>query len=153
MVKFPILCVWDSPGRSENLRKRQIQKLVYHFSFHFIPFGLPSGSEVKASARNAGDLDSIPGSGSSPGEGYGNPLQNSCLENPKNRGAWSATVHGIAKSWTRLSDLQKSLNQNKGLQSYKGGFDELSQNSYEQVSSFFFSSFCLNQYILGTVLV
>ena len=46
------------------------------------------GSEVKVSARNAGDLGSIPGSGSFPGEGNGNPLQYSCLENPKNRGAW-----------------------------------------------------------------
>ena len=47
----------------------------------------------------------IPGSGSSPGGGHGNPLQYSCLENPMNRGAWQATVHGITKSQTRLSDL------------------------------------------------
>ena len=57
------------------------------------------------SARNAGDLGSIPGLGSSPGEGNGNPLQYSCLENPKNGGAWYATVHGVIKSWTRLSDF------------------------------------------------
>ena len=50
------------------------------------------GSEVKASACNAGDLGSIPGSGRSPGEGNGNPLQYSCLENPMDRGAWWATV-------------------------------------------------------------
>ena len=49
---------------------------------------LPGGSEVKASAWNAGDLGSIPGSGRSPGEGNGNPLQYSCLENPMERGAW-----------------------------------------------------------------
>jgi len=55
---------------------------------------LPGGSEVKASARNAGDLGSIPGSGRSPGEGNGNPLQYSCLENPMGGGAWWATVHG-----------------------------------------------------------
>ena len=68
-----------------------------------IPKGnLPGGSEVKASARNAGDLGSIPGLGRSPGEGNGNPLQYSCLENSMDRGA---TVHGVAKSWTRLSDL------------------------------------------------
>ena len=48
----------------------------------------PGGSEVKASASNAGDLGSIPGSGRSPGEGNGNPLQYSCLENPMDRGAW-----------------------------------------------------------------
>ena len=62
--------------------------------------GFPGGSEVKASARNVGDLGSIPVSGRSPGEGKGNPLQYSCLENPMDRGAWQATVHGIAKSRT-----------------------------------------------------
>ena len=60
--------------------------------------------EVKASACNAGDLGSIPGLGRSPGEGNGNPLQYSCLENPMDGGAWWATVHGVAKSWTRLSE-------------------------------------------------
>ena len=65
----------------------------------------PGGSEVKASASNAGDLGLIPGSGRSPGEGNGNPLQYSCLENPMDRGAWWATVHGVAKSQTRLSDF------------------------------------------------
>ena len=60
---------------------------------------------VKASAYNAGDLGSIPGSGRSPGEGNGNPLQYSCLENPMDGGAWLPTVHGIAKSRTRLSDF------------------------------------------------
>jgi len=67
--------------------------------------GFPGGSEVKASASNVGDLGSIPGSGRSPGEGNGNPLQYSCLENPMDRGAWWATVHGVSKSWTQLSDL------------------------------------------------
>ena len=50
--------------------------------------GFPGGSEVKASAYNAGDLGSIPGLGRSPGEGNGNLLQYSCLENPMDRGAW-----------------------------------------------------------------
>ena len=50
--------------------------------------GFPGGSEVKASAWNAGDLALIPGSGRSPGEGNGNPLQYSCLENPMEGGAW-----------------------------------------------------------------
>ena len=67
--------------------------------------GFPGGSEVKASACNAEDLGLIPGSGRSPGEGNGNPLQYSCLENPMDGGAWWATVHGVAKSWTRLSDF------------------------------------------------
>ena len=54
---------------------------------------------------NAGDMDSIPGSGRSPGEGDGNPLQYSCLGNPMDRGAWQATVHGTEKNWTQLSNL------------------------------------------------
>ena len=65
----------------------------------------PGGSDGKASAYSAGDLGSIPGLGRSPGEGNGNSLQNSCLENPMDRGAWQATVHGVAKSQTRLSDF------------------------------------------------
>ena len=60
----------------------------------------PGGSDGKASACNAGDPGSIPESGSSPGEGNGNPLQHSCLENPMDRGAWQATVRGVAKSQT-----------------------------------------------------
>ena len=51
------------------------------------PWGFPGGSEGKVSARNVGDLGSIPGSGRSPGEGKGNPLQDSCLENPMDGGA------------------------------------------------------------------
>ena len=66
--------------------------------------GFPSGSEGKASACDAEDPGSIPGSGRSPGEGNGNPLQYSCLENPMDRGAWWATVHGVAKSWTWWSN-------------------------------------------------
>ena len=72
----------------------------------------PGGSEVKASVCNAGDLGSIPGSGRSPAEGNGNPLQYSWLENPMDGGAWWATVHGVAKSRTLLSDFtlgQKTL--------------------------------------------
>ena len=65
----------------------------------------PGGSEVKASACNVGDLGSIPGLGRPPGEGNGNPLQYSCLENPIDGGAWWAIAHGVAKSWTWLSDL------------------------------------------------
>ena len=67
--------------------------------------GFPGGSEVKVSACSAGDLGSIPGLGRSLGEGNGNPLQYSCLENPMDGGAWRAIVHGVAKSQTRLSDL------------------------------------------------
>ena len=59
---------------------------------------------MQETACNAGDMDLIHGSGRSPGEGNGNPLQYSCQENPMDRGAWQATVHGVAKSWTRLSN-------------------------------------------------
>ena len=68
-------------------------------------WGFPGGSDSKASAYNVGDLCSIPGSGRSPGEGNGNPLQYSCLENSMDGGAWWATVHGVSKSRTRLSDF------------------------------------------------
>ena len=68
-------------------------------------YGFPGGSEVKASACNVGDLGSIPGSGRSPGEGNGNPLQYSCPENPMDGGAWWAAVHGVAKRRTRLSNF------------------------------------------------
>ena len=69
----------------------------------------PGGSEVKASACNVGDLGSIPGSGRSPGEGNDNPLQYSCLENPMDGGTWWATVHGVTKSRTRLSNFTSPL--------------------------------------------
>ena len=59
---------------------------------------------VKESACNVGDQGSIPGSGRSPGEGNGTPLQYSCLEKSMGRGAWQATVHGVTKSRTQLSD-------------------------------------------------
>ena len=54
-------------------------------------------SDGKESACNAGEPGSIPGLGRSPGEGNGNPLQYSCLDNPKDRGDWQATVHGVAR--------------------------------------------------------
>ena len=62
-------------------------------------------SNGKASVYNVGDLGSIPGLGRSPGQANGNPLQYYCLENPMDREAWQATVHGVAKSWIRLSDF------------------------------------------------
>ena len=62
--------------------------------------GFPDGSEVKEPACNVGDMGSILGLGRSPGEGNGYPLQYSYLENPMDRGAWWATVHGVAKSQT-----------------------------------------------------
>ena len=66
--------------------------------------GFPGGSG-KELVCGAGDSGSIPGLGRSPGEGNGNPLQYSCLENSMDRGVWQATVHGVAKSWTQLSEF------------------------------------------------
>ena len=65
--------------------------------------GFPGGSEGKASAYNVGDLGSIPELGRSPGEGSGNPLQYSYLENPIDRGTWQAIVHGVARAGHNLA--------------------------------------------------
>ena len=65
--------------------------------------GFPGGSDSKDSVCNAGNPGLIPGLGSSPGEGNGNPLQYSCLENLVDRGAWQAPVHGVAKSQTLVN--------------------------------------------------
>ena len=79
---------------------------VYHiFCKLYGLCGLPCVSDSKECTCNAGDLDSILGLGRSPGEGHGNPLQFSCLENPMNRGAWWATVCRFAKIPTRLKWL------------------------------------------------
>ena len=67
-------------------------------------------------AYNAGDPGLIPGLGRSPGEGNGNPLQYFCLENPRDRGAWWATVHGVPKSWTRLSDFTFTFRRHRNIQ-------------------------------------
>ena len=64
--------------------------------------GGPSGKNPLANIGDVRDVGSIPGSGRSPGEGCGNPLQYSCLENPMDRGAWQTMVHRVAKSWTQL---------------------------------------------------
>ena len=66
-------------------------------------------SDGKESACNMGDLGLIPGLGRSSGGGHGNPLQYSCLENPMDRGAWQAAVHGVAKSGTRLSNGERHV--------------------------------------------
>ena len=63
----------------------------------FPDLGFPGGSVVKNPPANAGDMGSIPGSGRSPGEGNGNPLQDSCLGSSTDRGDWQATVHRVAK--------------------------------------------------------
>ena len=75
-----------------------------NYRFILVSKGFPCGSDGRESSCNPGDLGLIPGSGRYPGEWNGHTLQYSCLENSMDRGAWPATVHGIAKSWTKLRD-------------------------------------------------
>ena len=82
---------------------------TYSESFSFFSRDFAGGSDDKASVYNAGDLGSIPGLGRSLGDGNGNPLQYSCLKNPMDRGALWATVQGVAKSQTQLSDFTFTL--------------------------------------------
>ena len=72
-------------------------------------WGFPSGLDSKESDCNVGNLSSVPGSGRSPGEGNGNPLQYSCLENPMDRGAWRATVHRVTESDATDGTLRHSV--------------------------------------------
>ena len=95
---------------------------IKQFSIHFIKDQnsvsyFVGGSDSKASVYNTGDPGSIPGLGRSLEEGNGNPLQDYCLENPMDRGAWQATVHGVAESDTterlHFTSLQSLLNEKK----------------------------------------
>ena len=91
--------------------RTQLKRLSMHIQrllTRFRTLGFPGGSDGKESAHNGGDLGSIPGLGRSPGEGNGYPLWYSCLENFMDRGAWQATVHGVAKSRTQMSDFHFS---------------------------------------------
>ena len=85
-------------GRTELIKvKPQAHSFLSCFSRNKC---FPGGSDAKEPACNAGDPGSTPGLGRSPGEGNGNPLHYSCLENPMDRGAWGATVQRVSKSWT-----------------------------------------------------
>ena len=92
--KPDLTCVWGPS--SDTYWLTQIFKM---FSFHITKesMAFPCSSVRKESACSAGDLDSTPGLLRSPGGGHGNPLKYSCLENPTDRGAWWATVHGVAR--------------------------------------------------------
>ena len=89
-------------ARVHGVAKSQTQLSNFTSQSHHGFFG---GSVVKNLPANAGDsVGSVPGLGRSPGEGKGYPLQYSCLENPMDREAWQAEVHGVAKSWTWLNE-------------------------------------------------
>ena len=105
---FPIwgeawFLILQSHGLSENTTLMDIAHFTNLSQFRFSS-GLPWWLRWWRSACKAGDLGLIPGSGRSPGEGNGYPVQNSCLENSMDRGAWWAIVHAIAKSQTQLHD-------------------------------------------------
>ena len=96
------LIVWTLVGKVMSLLCNTLSSFV-------IPLGFSDGSDGKESACSAGDLTLIPELGRSPGEGNGNPLQFSCLENPVDREAWRATVHGVAEESDRTEQLTLSL--------------------------------------------
>ena len=100
-------CLWTSPkGVLLIMKDPDIQ---YHSQSNK---AFPSGSEVKNPFANAGDPpDLSPGLGRCPEEGHGNPLQYSCLENPMDRGAWRAIVHGVTKNWMWVATEQQSNQQ------------------------------------------
>ena len=89
-----------------------------------------------ANAGDTGDVGSIPGSGRSPGGGHGNPLQFSCLENPTDRGAWRATINGVAKSQTQLKQLSMLAGHERG--AVMNGFSALRETDARELSL----SFC-----------
>ena len=89
-------CSWaQSPAQPAQLASQEVLEV----------------KNLPASAGDVRDMGSIPGLGRSPGGGHGNPLQYSYLENPMDRGAWQAIVHGVTKSWTRLSMRKNVWNQ------------------------------------------
>ena len=79
--------------------------------------GFPGVSVVRNLPANAGDVGSVSGSGRSPGEGNGTPLQCSCLENPMDRGTWQATIHGVTKESDMTERLNSNNNYTKGVKS------------------------------------
>ena len=114
MATHSSILAWGTPWTEEpgELQSMGSQRVRHDWETNTLTFkhqlGFPGDSDGKESACNAGDLGSIPGAGRSPGERNGNPLQYSCLENSMDREAWWATVHGVAKSQTRLKQLSSN---------------------------------------------
>ena len=101
--------VWLPPGSIVTSDFSELNKQEWHYAKatiwrNYWGMGFPGGLDGRVCLQ-CRDLDSIPGSGRSPTEGNGNPLQYSCLENTMDGGSWQATVHGVAKSQTQLSDF------------------------------------------------
>ena len=91
--------------RGNKYRGTTLREVLGLFGETLSSWNLPCSSDGKESACNAGDLGWIPGQGRSSGEGNGNPLKYSCLENPMDRGAWGTMVYRVAESQTRLQQL------------------------------------------------
>ena len=109
MIPLPmdtyLLSTFHLPGTRDNVVIRQTWFLPsWDLSLVGQKRGFPGGSVVKYLPANAGDAGSIPGLGRSPGEGNGNPLQYSCLENFMDSGTWQAAALGVTKSLTQLSN-------------------------------------------------
>ena len=107
LSKFNIATIPSFTFQLCHFIKKNVLYSIFFFFFTFSTgssLGFSGGSAVKNPPENAGNMSPIPASGRSAGEGNGNPLQHSCLGHPMNRGAWRAIVHGVAGSWTRLSD-------------------------------------------------
>ena len=134
MATHSSILVWKSHGQ------RSLAATVHGVTKE-LDWGFPGGSEVKVSACNVGDPGSIPGLGRSPGEGNGNPLQYSCLENPMEGGAWQATVHGVAKSQTRLSYFTLTFFRTKQQQQYLPNIT-YEFSAYEFLCAFLKFNFC-----------
>ena len=100
------------PIRLEIIQRYPVSQFLFNIILKVLdsgirdrrPLGFPDSSDSKESDRNAGDLGSISGLGRFPGEGNGNPLQCSCVENSRDRGAWWAPVHRVAVNGKQLSD-------------------------------------------------
>ena len=95
--KFPL--VWGSVIILLIQAFRGLEEAHPHYRTSLVAQSVKKPPAMQEIACNIGDQGSVPGSGSSPGEGNGNPLQYSCLENPMDRGAWQAIVHGVTQSW------------------------------------------------------
>ena len=110
MASLSSILAWGNPWTEEfgGLRPTGLQR-VRHNRSHLAPihswFGASLVKNLPAMQEPQGDTGSILGLEISPGEGYDNPLQYSCLDNLMDRGAWCITVHGVARSWTRLKGL------------------------------------------------
>ena len=99
----------EEPGRLQSMGSHRVRHKGITDPLVVFPATSLVVQMVNASAYNSGDLGSIPGSERSPGEGNGNPLQYSCLENPIDRETWLATIHEVTKSWTRPSLVAQTV--------------------------------------------